>query len=73
MRGKFAHEAIKQIGAIDENQIAILRLQARRNLRVQARNSRPATADRGGEIRKLGPPGLTLLVRIPAEPEYAPA
>ena len=62
MRGKFAHEAIKQIGAIDENQIAILRLQARRNLRVQACNSRPATADRGGEIRKLAPPGLTLVM-----------
>ena len=71
MRGKFAHEAIKQIGAIDENQIAIIRVQARRNSRVQACNSRPATADRGSEIRKLAPPGLTLLQPFPAEPELA--
>ena len=56
MRGKFAHEAIKQIGTIDENSIAIFRVQAPRNLRVQARNSRPATADRVEKIENSVPP-----------------
>ena len=56
MRGKFAHEAIKQIGTIDENQVAIFRVQARRILRVQACNSRPATADRVEKIENSVPP-----------------
>ena len=56
MRGKFAHEAIKQIGAVDENQIAIIRVQARRNSRVQACNSRLQPQTAGEKFENSVPP-----------------